>query len=342
MMSPDHPTPDEQRLRALLHDAAAEVSPGDRLGQIRRGTASSRARRARWWPVVLGAGVATAAVVVGTVVLTQPGEPERAEPPVASPRTTTDAGAATPLYFLGDTVNGERLFREFQSIAVADEEQQVAAALDALTEAVGPDDPDYRTIWPAGSFGAVSVGDDAVTVELASDRALGAPAGNTPVARRLALQQVVYTAEAVIGDDLPVSFVHDGAPARRVLGVPVGATVPRDRQYDVVTPVSISDPGERTTVAAGETWVARGTASDFVTEVEYVVRDADDAVVPGSAGTVPVTADAGTVAFPGWETPEIDLDLAPGDYLFEATVVTIGQTSDSPDVYIDTRTIEVR
>jgi hypothetical protein len=50
-----------------------------------------------------------------------------------------------------------------------------------------------------------------------------------------------------------------------------------------------------------------------------------------------------TLHAPGWETGEIDVDdLPPGEYVFEVTALDIGQTSDAPREFSDTRTITVR
>lgn len=341
-MTPDHRS-DDERLRDLLNDAVADVEPHDRLGDIRRRTQERARGRRRWLPVVAGAGLATAVVVVGTVVVTQlgnDGPPPDEPPPAASEPTGSDNGRATPVYFLGETATGPRLYREFQRLPDGSGEERVATALDRLTVSAGPDDPDYETFWPDGSFGDVAVGGEAVTVDVAS-HALPEPADGRPERdRRQALQQVVYTAEAVLGDDLPVAFEHDGAPAAEVLGVPVSGPVARDRQYDVVAPVNISDPAEGFTVGPGSHWAARGTASIFVTEVAWTLSDDDGSVV--AEGTAAVTTDdPGSAEFPGWSVT-IDAGLAAGTYVFEVSVTDVGETTDTPATFTDTRTVVVR
>lgn len=337
-------SPDEERLRAALHDAAAGVRPSDRLGEIRRRTRTSArgsGRARRWLPVASGAAIATAVVVVGTVAVTQRNGQEPTQPgPATTATQSAEAGdRATPVYFLGRTAIGPRLYREFQRLADAPPAERVAIALDRLTVSAGADDPDYETFWPDSSFLDVAVGDEAVTVDVAS-QALASPPGTSERDRWLALQQVVFTAEAVVGDDLPVAFEHAGAPASEVLGVPVSGPVARDRQYDVVAPVNISDPVEGLTVDAGAGWSANGTASDYVTEVDWAVTD-DGVVV--DRGTVPVTTDApGSAAFPGWTIPGLGADLSPGEYVLETRVTGVGETSDSPATFDDTRTVLVR
>lgn len=341
-MTPDH-RPDDERLRDLLSDAVADVEPHDRLGEIRRRTQERARRRRRWLPVVAGAGLATAAIVVGTVVVARLGDdgpPPDEPPPAASEPTASGNGRATPVYFLGETATGPRLYREFQRLPDGSGEERVATALDRLVVSAGPDDPDYETFWPDGSFVDVAVGDEAVTVDVAS-HALPEPADARPERdRRQALQQVVHTAEAVLGDDLPVAFSHDGAPAAEVLGVRVSGPVARDRQYDVVAPVNISDPVEGFTVSPGSPWSARGTASVYVTEVAWTLSDGGGSVV--AEGTADVTTDEpGSAEFPGWAAT-IDADLAAGAYVFEARVTAIGETTDTPATFTDTRTVVVR
>uniref|UniRef100_UPI001C7E59EA hypothetical protein n=1 Tax=Nocardioides stalactiti TaxID=2755356 RepID=UPI001C7E59EA len=58
MNTPD-PHSDDALLRALLHDAVADVEPRDGLADVRR-RARRPAPRRRWAPVLLGAGAVAA------------------------------------------------------------------------------------------------------------------------------------------------------------------------------------------------------------------------------------------------------------------------------------------
>lgn len=341
---------DDERLRALLHDAVSDVEPRDGLADVRRRT---RARRTssgrRWAPVLLGAGAVAATVVAATLVvdgLGDGGSSDR-EPPVSSSSSTSGAGpttAAAGLYFVSDTPTGPRLFREFQPVgAAADAEERVLLTLRRLAVDIGPRDPDYRTLWPAGSFRTVEVEDDRIVVGLGTEAALTGP----PSEGRLGVQQAVYTAEAALGERLPVSFEWDGEPAREVLGLRVRTVVERDTGYDVTTPVNISDPGENLAVEGG-TFAANGTMADYVRRVDWLLAaEAPGGLVVRRGRAVPVDVtgpDAGaTLGAPGWETGEIDVsDLDPGTYVFVASVTEVGQTSDAPTVFVDTRTITLR
>jgi hypothetical protein len=336
---------DDERLRALFHDAVSDVEPRDGLGEVRRRTRARRTSSRRWAPVLVGAGAVAATVVAATVVVGALQDDPKGDdsPPVAD--GTSQSGpttAAAGLYFVSDTVTGLRLFREFQAVTITDDPaQKVLFALQRLTVDSGPRDHDYTTLWPADSFAAVRLeGDDRIVVELGTADALeGDPADG-----RFGVQQAVYTAEAALGEALPVSFEWNGEPARRVLGLQVGTVVARDRGFDLTAPVNITDPAEDLAIEDGSL-VANGTMATYVRDVQWSVQQDDEILLEGDAVPVDITGpDArATLGSPGWETEEIDVSaLAPGDYEFVVMVVDTGQTSDSPAKFADTRTITVR
>ncbi|GAA3653901.1 hypothetical protein GCM10022237_12310 [Nocardioides ginsengisoli] len=318
-MSPD----EDARLHDLFHDAVREVTPADRLGEIRRRTAyrpgRSRRRRAL---VVLAAGTATAAVVgisalVGTLRHDAPPAADRPKPYPAA------------VYFVAETPIGPRLYREFQTVAGStDPATRVLDALQRMETGAGPDDPDYRTSWPDGSFRSVSVDDAGITIELA-DVAVPAPSGVARDAVALSVQQAVHTADAAIGSPLPVAFEQDGVPLSEVLGVAVEPTTTRLTRVEA--PVNISDPAEG--LVTGARWLSvRGQVTPVAAE-----RPARVAYELSSAtGTI----GAGDVAVEGqsWSMT-IDLaDYAPGSYTLKAW------SADDPTVAeaTDTRTFVVR
>lgn len=338
---------DRPDLRALLNDAVADVEPADRLGDLRRRTAGGRrTRRSRVAPV-LAAGVATAAVVAGGVTVGLVGG--GAEHPAAGDRdraaaeeesiTSSTSETAAALYYLGDTPTGARLYREFGLVPADEGSAAVLTALRALTAGDGPDDPDYRTVWPADSFEGAVVQDDAIVVELGT-AGLERPADVTPGEASLGLQQVVYTAEGVIGRAVPVVFRHRGATAERVLGLPAAGPVERDRLYATTAPVNISDPVEG--LSADDVLEAVGTLATPVQGVSWRLEDASGAVVEeGAADVLASGVDGTTEHVRGWRV-RVDLDgLSPGTYAFVVEATSTGQTSDSPATFTDDRTIVV-
>jgi hypothetical protein len=336
---------DDERMRALFHDAVSDVEPHDGLAEVRRRTRVRRTSSSRRWaPLLVGAGAVAATVVAAAFVVNGlNSEPDRDEPPVAStsPSNSTNAPttAAAGLYFVSHTATGPRLFREFQAVTPTDDpEQKVLIALQRLT--LGPRDPDYRTLWPAESFSAVRIDDDRVVIELGTARALE----GKPAAGLFGVQQAVYTAEAALRERLPVSFEWDGQPARQVLGLEVGTVVDRDTSFGITAPVNITNPSEDLLVDGG-TLSANGTMSTNTRRVEWTLTLDDVVVAQGRATPVEIEGpDAqATLHAPGWKTEEIDVsDLAPGEYVFKVTALDVGQTTDAPREFSDTRTIAVR
>lgn len=336
-------------LRAVFHDAVSDVEPRDRLAEVRRRTRARRTTKARWAPVLVGAGAVAATVVAATFVVGGLGDDDRDdEPPVAggptSEESTVPTTSAAGLYFVGETGTGLRLFREFQAVTpTSDPAEKVLFALQRLASDLGPKDRDYDTLWPEDSFTAVEVEDDRIVVELGTEEALQ-PTDPTGAAY-LGVQQAVYTAEAALGDRLPVAFERGGEPAREVLGLRVGAQVDRDTSFGITAPVNITDPSEGLLVEDG-TLSANGTMSTNVRRVEWTLSSlGGDVVDRGEATHIDIEGpDArATLGAPGWETGEIDLSgLAPGQYVFTVTGLDVGQTSDTPSEFRDTRTITVR
>ncbi len=339
---------DDERMRALFRDAVSDVEPHDGLAEVRRRTRVRRTSSSpRWAPLLAGAGAVAVTVVTATFVVIGLGDDEPGDdrPPAAgNPSTDSDVStSAAALYFLADTATGPRLYREFQAVTpTTDPAQKVLFALQRLTADLGPRDKDYRTLWPADSFTAVQVEDDRILVSLGAEATLQQTdeAGTGP----LGVQQAVYTAEAALGDALPVAFESNGVPARQVLGVRIKALVDRDRSFVLTAPVNISDPSERLLVEDG-TLRAKGTMATYVRRVEWTLSLGRDVVLEGQA--TPADSEGGdagtTLGAPGWEIDDIDLSaLAPGDYVFKVSALDVGQTSDSPVEYSDTRTITVR
>ncbi len=341
---PANGTRDDDALHRLLHETVASVTPRDGLAEIRRRTRRPVRRARRWAPIVLGAGVATAVVVAGSVAIGRIGAPDPGEgDPASRPSTSSEpTHRAAALYFLGDTPAGTRLFREFRSLPAHDDAgDAVEEALAELEPGNGPADADYWTAWPADSFAGVEVGVDAITVTLGDRRALARPGKATTRDARLGIQQVVYTAEAGVGDALPVLFEWNDRPARRVLGIAVRGAVERDRQYDVTAAVNISDPVEGLEV--DDTLVVTGTHSDLADRVTWELRGPEPAWKRIAHGIAKPADDDAPLGAPAWETGPIDVsDLEPGEYELTVQTRIVGQTSGVIDFHTDTRTIVVR
>lgn len=310
----DHVDQDDLALQRLLGDAVADVEPNDRLGEIRRRTSHVPKRASRRWPLaVLGAGIATAAVVGGVAWVGGLGLPGGDDGGPAGAPERQDVVAA---YFVDDTPVGPRLFREFRAVPPSSEVAlRALTALRLLETGAGALDPDYRTDWPDGSFTGVAVTDGLIRIDLA--------AGTDPLPADPAVQQAVLTAQAALGETFPVEL----ATPAGTLEVDGRATVVRDNR--VLAPVSISDPAEDHTV--GDLLTIRGTVGPALSEgagdVTWELRDDDGTVV--ASGSV-------TPAGLAWEQTSSIAEVPSGTYTLAATVTTDAGPAE------DTRTLTVR
>ena len=88
----------------------------------------------------------------------------------------------------------------------------------------------------------------------------------------MAIQQVVYTAQAVEQRPVRVVFVVDGRPVDTLLGEPVRQPISADDPMQVQAPVWIIDPAEGT--ATGGRLSVEGRGAFFEATVAWQVRDA--------------------------------------------------------------------
>ena len=100
----------------------------------------------------------------------------------------------------------------------------------------------------------------------------------TSAEAELSIQQVVYTLQAAFEDPtLAVQFRTESNPIDQVFGVPTSEPLAAAPQLDVLSLVSISDPGEGRVVSG--TFTAQGRASSFEGNVPWRLRAEDGTVV---------------------------------------------------------------
>jgi hypothetical protein len=336
MTDPRQPDPDV-RLSELLSDALSDVEPRDALDSIRdRTKVTPMSARRPWIFAVGGAVVATAAVVTAIAFAgDQLGLTSADEPPPAGQRThhakptpggdasedTTPSPTKSPepaqqgftvaAYYVGETSQGPRLFREFDRVDAAD---QLGAGLAVLQQDAS--DPDYETPWAPGSFaGATLEGSGAegvVKVALADASLHDRPAGMTEAYAQEAVQQVVYTLQAAIQARAAVQFTLNGNPIDQVLGVPTSEPLANAPQNDVLALVSVTAPEEGATVSGSFT--ANGVANSNEANVPWQIKQGDQVVKSGFS-----SAEGWMDKLYPWTSDPIDVsDLAPGDYTFVA------------------------
>ena len=332
---------DDRELSTLLSDAVADVEPADRLAEIRARTAPHASRRG--WYAAGGTLLAVAAAVTAIALAANQDSPRAEDPgPVASqsPDSTTPTPqmSVSPAYYLGETPMGTRLYREFRRV---EGDAEGAAPLPTAIQLLElpPDDPDYRTPWPVGAFETARVIGDGVDplieVLIADETLRNRPADMSDVEAAIAVEQVIYTVQAVVGERLPVQFRLGENPIDQVLGVQTNEPLVAAPQLDVLALVNISNPSEGLEVQ--DSFVADGRASSYEGTVPWQLRDERGAVV--RQGFAQAGMDDHLVP---WETEPIDVsDLEPGSYVF---VAQISDPSDGegPGPFEDTRTIVVR
>jgi len=244
----------------------------------------------------------------------QSGKPTKEQSPTEQPtQSASDSGSpatvAVPIYFVGDTPQGPRLFREFRQVE-ADNPLDEAVALMTAGDAA---DPDYGTLYPDGSFASVSFseGAGAIVVQVKDDAWSMRADGMSKQEAKLAVQQLVYTVQGVQGERLPVLVQKENDPVP-LFGVSTDGGLKAAPPNNVLAFVNVTQPEQDS--QPGATFVASGVANSFEATVPWEVRDESGAkVLEGFA-----TAEGwGDHLYP-WES-EVDASgLAPGTYTFVA------------------------
>ncbi|MEP6817426.1 MAG: Gmad2 immunoglobulin-like domain-containing protein [Marmoricola sp.] len=331
--------PDDD-LRVLLQDAVSEVHPEPALGRIRQRTRPAVGiRRLPPWLAVTAAAATVAAIVGGIALVNRPQSPVTGGPagrPSGSATGAVRVVKALGIYYVGDTPQGPRLYREFHRARLLPG-RSIAGATDL---ALGrPTDFDYRSPWPSGT--TVDEGSDGTrgpaTISLRNSSVdLGKrPSGMSRAEANEAVQQLVYTAQAALQVRRPVRFQIDGKVSATLLGVDVSQPVSELAQLDVLALVSITDPTEGAGVKGSFT--ARGVASSFEANVPWQITKNGKVVKSGFS-----TAAGWVDKLYPWATDPIDVsNLAPGAYAFVARTDD-PSAGEGAGPMTDTRTIVVR
>jgi hypothetical protein len=248
------------------------------------------------------------------------------------------------IYFLGDTPQGPRLYREFRSVLVSPHVVPITSAVmlamgNASSQQIPvPLDPDYRSMWPSHTIvdlGDVVHGRAVISLNNESTDLAVRPTGMSAREAELSVQQLVYTVQAAMQDREPVRFQINQKDVPRLLGVDVSQPVAAEPQLDVLALVNVTEPAEGTVVRGSFT--AHGVASSFEANVPWEIRQGSTVLKRGSS-----TASGWTDGLYPWTTDAIDVsDLAPGSYTF-AALTDDPSGGEGAGPMTDTRTIVVR
>lgn len=264
---------------------------------------------------------------------TRTSEPTESTAPSPTESSSTPEDMVTvPVYFVGDTPQGPRLYREFREVP-ADNPLEEAAALVTAGDTL---DPDYLTLFPGGAFASVAYDETAEEFHVVvGDDSWNTAVDQTRKEARLAVQQLVYTLQGVQQTRAPVKvFVQEGGPAGLLFGIDTTDGVTNDPELDVLAFVNVTAPEEGSTVS--DTFTASGVASSFEATVPWEIRQDREVVKHGFS-----TAEGWMDKLYPWET-EVDVsDLAPGDYTFVAMTDDpsdgegFGPTEDSKNITVE-------
>jgi hypothetical protein len=231
-----------------------------------------------------------------------PSEPTAAAPsPIASPAASGTAARA--VYYLHDTGNGIRLYREFhRRPATTGVMRDAVTAM--LTEK--PTDPDYTSLWPAGTTvrGARISGTTAY-VDLSAEARQGKAGAEGEAA---SLQQLVHTVTAAAPAVTQVQLLVEGKAVESLWGH-VDTRKPVDRQpaAEILGPVWILVPADGQ-LARGD--IFGGEATVFEATVSWELLQGDKVVKEGFTNA--------SVGAPGRGRWSAKADVPPGSYVLRA------------------------
>ena len=246
--------------------------------------------------------------------------PSPDDPVSPSPTAGTTARA---IYYLADTGNGPRLYREFHRRPATT--SVVRDAVEAMLTTPATDD-DYTSLWPTGTtVRGVSLAGTTATVDL-SGEARAAKAG--AAAEAASLQQLVYTVTAAATYVRSVQLEIDGKVVSDLWGhVDTSKPMSREMAAQVLGPVWITQPASGRVARGGD---FGGEASVFEATVSWellrggvVVKRGFTNADQGAPGRGPWTAQA---------------DVPPGDYLLRAFE---SSAEDGRPIFVDDKPLTV-
>jgi hypothetical protein len=218
-----------------------------------------------------------------------------------------DGRTTVPVYWVGDTPQGPRLYREFRQVE-APGGAEAALSLATSGQAL---DPDYRTLLPAGTF--TNIGhDEQIAVPLPDDSWTRLPDGMSESEALLAIQQIVYTVQGALQTRSPVVFTDSDGNQTQIFGVASEDGFPAADPIRTLALVSVTAPETDATVSGSFT--ASGVSSSFEATTPWEIRDGSGKVVKKGSATAEGWMDK---LYP-WQTDVDVSDLAAGEYTFVA------------------------
>ncbi|GAA5118150.1 hypothetical protein GCM10023339_30260 [Alloalcanivorax gelatiniphagus] len=268
----------------------------------------------------------------------EPTDEPTSEAPAESPSETPSEspaeqqGTAVPVYFAGDGPGGRTvLFREFHRV----EGDPLLEAARLVTGGAQPDDPDYRTLWPAVEVTAVTATDGVLLVELPSDGFTDRPDGMSRRDAKLALQQLVYTLQGVQQERIPVVVERtDTEPS--LFGLSTETGFEAASALRTLNLVNITSPAEGDTVS-GDTLEITGVSNSFEASGPcWILRGEEELV----GGGYQAEAWMGDRLFPF--EGRLPLDGITGEVTLRCETDDPTGGTEGPGPAVDTKTITVQ
>lgn len=251
--------------------------------------------------------------------------------PVPASSDSPQPSTSVPVYLVGDSPAGPRLYRSSASVPKA-------APLDGAVQFLmhgTPKDPDYRSSYQAGAFGDVSYDKTKGFTVVLTDTSLEQAGSLSKKDAMIAVQQLVYTLEAAEGTtNAPVRIIADGAPVRLFGLNTVDGLEPVD-ELDVLNLVNVLSPEQGTEVS--DAFTANGLASSAEATVPWTLTDHSGKVVKKGFATAAGWVDK---LYPWKATVDVS-GLAPGSYTFTASTDDPSGGTEGKGPSTDTKTITV-
>jgi len=290
----------ERQLRESLRRHAERITPRERrteiLAMVHEQSELTEPRR-RWLiPVAAAASVALIGAIAwgvantGNPQVTPAGTPT----PSTTPTATSNATGATtqvalPAYFVGassDTGDRFGLYREFVRTAVpagATPAQKAKAAVAvAMNAQPFTNFEPYVQPWSGTTVKDLKLTPNLITITLSGPGA----SGFTPEQTKLAVQELVWTAQAAIGQGtIPVKLVIADGSTKLFGTYGTDKTYNRptkELQYEDLAPIWILSPERGKVFPAGASVVANGESCAFEATTQWELKKGGAVVKSGS------------------------------------------------------------
>ena len=326
----------ERQLRESLHRDAERINPRDRrteiLAMVHGDTQVTQPARRRFIPLAAAASVALIGAIIwgvsntGGGQLVTPAAPTTSSSPSSpssSAATGTISQVALPAYFVGaSSGKGDRfgLYREFVkatlSVGATPAQKAMAAVAVAMNAQPFTNFEPYVQPWSGQSVKDVTMTPSLITITLSGSGA----SGFTKEQTKLAVQELVWTAQAAVGQGtIPVKFVVAGGSSTLFGTYPTAQTYNRpakNLQYQDLAPIWITAPERGHVYKASTSVVVTGESCAFEATTQWQLKKSGSAVRSGTT-----TASSGCPTRGTWT---VDLGvLSAGDYAFRMYEVSM-------------------